>query len=279
MREITKFTSPLLLTIFCFLTTTSSSFGQVHDTTLYRQNKVKEVNMWVHVVAFTKSNDTCLFTTKKINRHGSPTNVVVNYNCQGWDVVTELDYTYNDKNQMTGLKTMKNDQLMSHLTMKLDDYGRILEEENIFSEPFSILRVKNKYFGDGMFADSMYSAEINNGDTSYLKTTFVYDDDKLLKSNTINTDSNKAVSMLTNKYDEKGRLVRAQFIYFLSYDNDDITKFEYNEKDQIIRTESELSDIAAEFYYDKSGLPIKTFYFNKFGSLEREVWYKYEYYD
>ena len=71
----------------------------------------------------------------------------------------------------------------------------------------------------------------------------------------------------------------SEFIYFLGYDNDDITVFEYNDKDQIVKTKSELTDLVAEFYYNKAGLPIKTFYYNKFGTLEREVWYKYEYYE
>ncbi|MFT5512544.1 MAG: hypothetical protein ACI8SE_000942, partial [Bacteroidia bacterium] len=133
--------------------------------------------------------------------------------------------------------------------------------------------------GDGALADSMYVAEVSGEDTSYFLTKYTYLNNKLLKSNTINTVTNKPVNMLTNRYDSKGRMTRSEFIYFLGYDNDDITRFEYNVKGQISKTKSELTDLVAEFYYDENGLPKKTFYYNKFGSLEREVWYKYAYYE
>lgn len=231
------------------------------------------------MMAFEKSNDTCLTTTKLINEKGSPTYIKMDYHCQGWDVITELKYTYSENNEVTGLTTIRNDQIVSELKMELDSFGRIRSETNTFFDPYGLVEVRNVYFGDGKNADSVYTVEINNLDTTYLLTKNTYIDGKLLKTTTTDAYTNKAVNMLTNRYDSKGRLTRAEFIYFLGYDNDDITQFEYNEKDQIIKTKSELSDLVAEFYYSKEGLPIKTFYYNKFGSLEREVWLKYEYYE
>jgi hypothetical protein len=255
------------------------ALGQVHDTTLYRQNNVKAVNTWVHMLGFEKSNDTCLSTVKKLNTFGSPTYVKMDYHCQGWDVVNELKYTYDSHNFMSGLTTLQNDQVISELKVTVDTFGRILTEKNAFYEPYTEVEVRNMYFGDGALADSMYVAEVSGEDTSYFLTKYTYLNNKLLKSNTINTVTNKPVNMLTNRYDSKGRMTRSEFIYFLGYDNDDITRFEYNVKGQISKTKSELTDLVAEFYYDENGLPKKTFYYNKFGSLEREVWYKYAYYE
>jgi len=263
--------------VFCLAS--FMAFAQIHDTTLYRQNNVKSVSQWVHMLGFEKSNDTCLSNVKHINKKGSPTYIKIDYHCQGWDIITELRYTYNDNNDVTGLSTIRNDEVISDLKMELDSFGRIRTEINTFFDPPGQVEVRNVYFGEGKNADSVYTVEINDKDTTYLVTKNTYVGDNLLKSNTTDVNANKPVNMLTNRYDKKGRIARTEFIYFLGYDNDDITLFEYNEKDQIIKTKSELTDLAAEFYYDKSGLPIKTFYYNKFGTLEREVWYKYEYYE
>ncbi|MCO4818559.1 MAG: hypothetical protein KC517_02965 [Bacteroidetes bacterium] len=264
------------IVILCF---SILSIGQVHDTTMYRQNKVKSVSTWVHMIAFEKSNDTCLTTVKEINRQGSPTYVKMDYHCQGWDVINELKYTYDENYFMSGLTTLQNDQIISELVVTVDSFGRILTEKNKFYEPFTEVEVRNMYFGEGKDADSMYAAEVSGTDTTYFMTKYTYGNSKLLKSNTTNATTNKPVNMLTNRYDQKGRLIRSEFIYFLGYDNDNITKYEYNNKDQIIKTKSELTDLVAEFYYTKDSLPTKTFYYNKFGALEREVWYKYTYYE
>jgi hypothetical protein len=250
--------------------------AQIHDSTLYRKHNVKSVSQWVHMVAFEQSNDTCLSTVKKISRSGSPTYLKMDYHCQGWDIINEIKYTYDKNNYVVGMTTLQNDKIISELKITVDTFGRILTEENTFFEPSGFVQVKNVYFGDGPNPDSMYSVEVTGEDTVYFLTTHTYANGQLMKSNTIDASSNKAVNMLTNRYDTKGRMTRAEFIYFLGYDNDNITRFEYNEKDQIIKTRSELTDLVAEFYY---GLPMKTFYYNKFGSLERELWYKYEYYE
>jgi hypothetical protein len=264
----------MLLILFGF-----TAEGQVHDSTLYRQNKVKSVSSWVHMLAFEKSNDTCLTTIKKLNQQGTPTYIKMDYRCQGWDVMNELKYTYDENNFMTGLTTLQNDQIISDLKVQVDSFGRIVTETNTFYDPYNVVRVRNVYFGDGPNADSMYTVEINDIDTIYFLTTYVYVGEKLLKSNMTNASTNKPVNMLTYRYDQKGRLTRSEFIYFLGYDNDDITNFDYNDKNQIIKTKSDLTDLVAEFYYSPNGLPVKTFYYNKFGTLEREMWYKYEFYE
>lgn len=268
-----------LFTILFATLITFAANAQVHDSTLYRQNKVKEIESWVHVLAFTKSNDTCLNVVKKINPAGHPTYIQTNYNCLGWDMKNEIYYTYNDRYDVTGIRTLQNDNLVSDLTIKVDSFGRILEEVNQFADPPVTVRIRNKYFGEGPLSDSVYTVEVSGPDTTYFMSTNTYQNGQLLKSNTVDVITNKPVNMLTNRYDETGKLTRSEFIYFLGYDNDVITKYTYNEKGQIFRTESELDNIAAEFYYDKKGLPVKVFYYNKFGALEREVWHKYKYYE
>jgi hypothetical protein len=266
----------LIITLSCF---GLSSNAQDHDSTLYRRNNVKTVNLWTHIVGFETTRDTCLSTVKKIDKNGNPTYIKMDYRCQGWDVVNELNYTYDENNNVVGLTTLQNNVVISDLSMTVDSFGRILTEKNTFFDPPGMVQVKNLYFGEGQYTDSMYSVEVDGTDTTYLFSTYTFANNQLVKSSTINALTNKPVNSLNNRYDAKGRLIRAEFIYFLGYDNDDITKFEYNEKDQISKTVSELTDLAAEFFYTSDGLPAKSFYYNKFGTLEREIWYKYEYYE
>ena len=114
MRKLLTTTITLCLSIL--------SIGQVHDTTMYRQNKVKSVSTWVHMIAFEKSNDTCLSAVKEINKQGSPTYVKMDYHCQGWDVINELKYTYDENNFMSGLTTLQNDQVISELAVTVDSF-------------------------------------------------------------------------------------------------------------------------------------------------------------
>ena len=257
----------------------SIGFTQTSDSALYRTNNVKSVETWVRMVGFEKSNDTCLSSVKDVNKKGQPTYIKMDYHCQGWDIVNEIKYEYNDKGHLTRILTEQNEQIISNLNMTTDEFGRTIREENTFFEPSATVIVQNKYFGPVDKPDSMFTVEINNGDTLYLRTDYTYVDGRLKKSQTMNTVENKAVNMVSNRYDEKGRMVRSEFIYFLGYDSDNITRFEYNDKDQIVKTKDELNNLAAEFYYDETGLPVKAFYYNKFGALERETWFRYKYFD
>jgi len=249
------------------------------DSTLYRTNKVKEVKSWVHVVGFESTNDTCLFTTKKLNSQGLPTYININYGCQGWNNVTEIKYTYNENYQMVGMETIRNDELLNTVSLEVDSLGRVTRETNTVYDPFEVVVGHNTYFGDGVLADSMHTLTVVKGDTNYTRTVYTYLNGKLKKSQMVDIVNNKPINHLTNKYDSKGRLIREEFIYFLGYDNDNITKLEYNWKDQVVKTHSELDKIAAHFYYNNIGLPVLTHYFNKFESLEREMWHKYLFYE
>lgn len=255
------------------------SMAQIPDSTLYRTNKVKEVNSWVHVVGFNLRNDTCLFSTKKINPAGLPTYIKMDYNCQGWDVVSEVEYEYNALNQLVGITNFRNQQVMNKAVFEVDSFGRVIHETNTVYDPHNVINVYNTYYGSSKQADSMFTTQIVGEDTTLTRTVYTYVNEKLKKSETVDVSKNKPVNTLTNKYDQKGRLVREEFIYFLGYDNDNITKFEYNPKGQISITKSELDNVAAHFFYSKDGLPALTHYYNKFESLEREVWHKYTYYE
>lgn len=257
----------------------SISYGQIPDSTLYRTNKIKEIRSRVHMVGFTHETDTCLFSIKKINEYGQPTYVLTDYNCQGWNVKNELRYQYNENNHLIGMETLQNDVLMNKVEMEVDSFGRVTRERNTIYDPFMVVEITNEYYGNDKLADSMKTTNIAKEDTTHTLTRYTYINNKLKSSETIDIDKSRPVNSLKNKYDEKGRLVREEFIYFLGYDNDNITKLQYNDKDQVIRTQSELDKIAAQFYYDKTGLLKLTHYFNKFESLEREMWHEYTFYE
>lgn len=256
-----------------------AGFSQVEDSVLYRKNQVREVQSWVHVTAFENSNDTCLLSTKKVNERGLPTYVKMDYNCQGWDLISEAKYTYDEKYNLTGIQIINNDLISVNTTMKVDDLGRIVYEKTDYYDPASTVEIFYTHYGKTRFADSTFTTEITGGDTTTTKTVYTYLNGKLKRSDIVDIGKSKPVSSLTNKYDGNMKLLRSEYIYFQGYDRDNITKYTYNEKGQIRRTESELDDVAAEFYYDDSGLPIVVYYFNKFGSLERQVWHKYQYYE
>lgn len=256
------------------------TYGQIPDSTLYRMNKVKKVNSWMHVIGFETTDDTCLFAVKEINKYGNPTYIKIDYSCQGWDILNEIKYTYDSNQNVIAVEAFNNGLIASKISKKLDKYGRAIEENNVFMEPYTEIKVKNRYFGDTKLADSMYTMEINNGDTLYTRTAFTYEKGKLVRSETVDITKNAPVNTLTNKYDKRDRLIKSQFIYFLGYDNDVITEFSYNEKNQIVQTKSELEEVASEFFYNsKNGLLIMTRHYNRFGTPEKDILHKYEFYE
>lgn len=254
-----------------------NGFAQYDDSAVYRVNKVKHIESWVHFLQFENSNDTCLFEVKEVNQKGFLTFVKQDYMCYGSQVVSETKFEYDANDRVSVVTSTQNDNLISQTKLFYNAAGKIVREETKVIEPYLMQIITHQYFGPSKTPDSLISVQINNGDTTQFKTIFTYKNGKQTRAEMVDITNNQPVSKHVNKYDSKGRMIRDEFILMQSYDNDDITNFTYNEKGQIFRSQSEISKIAAEFYYGKSGLLSKTFYYNKFETLEREVWHKYTY--
>ncbi len=268
-----------IFTLILIGVTVLTASSQVEDSVLYRKHNIREVQSWVHITAFENSNDTCLLSTKNLNERGLPTYVKMDYNCQGWNLISEAFYTYDERFNLTGIKIVNNDQISTNTVMKPDSLGRTVYEKTEYFDPAGTIEISYVHYGDTRFPDSTITTEINGIDTTVTRAVNTYVNGKMKRSDIVDISKSKPVSSLSNKYDAQMRLIRSEYIFFQGYDRDNITKYTYNTKGQISKTESELDDLKAEFYYDDNGLPIVVYYFNKFGSLERQVWHKYQYYE
>ncbi|MCB0734737.1 MAG: hypothetical protein H6608_03575 [Flavobacteriales bacterium] len=266
-----------LLLLLATITWMNAALAQVEDTTLYRTHKISEVQSWVYINKFENSNDTCLFETKTINEKGWITHIKQDYHCHGWDVIAEVNYQYNDKGDPTMITTYKNDNVESIVRLWYNDDHQVIREETKYMEPYVLLLVTNQYFGDPSSPDSLIAIQVRNGDSTIFKTTYQYANGKEVRADVVDVTNSKPFSSMVSKYDSRNRLKRSEYLMFQIYDNDEITLLEYNEKDQVSMSKSELNNTSARFWYDKRGLMIKTMYYNRFEELEREVWHRFKY--
>ena len=253
--------------------------AQYEDTAVYRKNRVKTVESWVNFMQFENSEDTCLYEIKRVNEMGLPTYLKQDYNCHGWDMIAESSIEYDDKGRITHITNTQNDLLSSDSKMWYDEHNRVIREESKYIEPYALILVTNQYFGPEQEPDSMISIWVTNGDSIRFRSVFTYELGKITREDLVDMTEGKPVSSRALEYDIEQRLIRDKFILMQSYDEDQITKFEYNDDGGIFRTSSEINKTAAEFYYNSAKLLVKTFYYNKFETMERQVWHKYTFWE
>ena len=175
------------------------------------------------------------------------------------------------------ITTYKNDNVESIVRLWYNDDHQVIREETKYMEPYVLLLVTNQYFGDPSSPDSLIAIQVRNGDSTIFKTTYQYANGKEVRADVVDVTNSKPFSSMVSKYDSRNRLKRSEYLMFQIYDNDEITLLEYNEKDQVSMSKSELNNTSARFWYDKRGLMIKTMYYNRFEELEREVWHRFKY--
>lgn len=260
----------------CFGFFTAQS--QVADTTTYRLNKVKEVQSFVHFLGFERQ-DTCLFQVRNIDSFGKIEKDYINYGCQGWNMTNTTHITYDSFHQIIKIRYDENDEESSEMRFAYDELGRAVLEINQIWNPYSTSITQYTYFGPLGREDSVYVLQIIDGDSSHFKTINSYKNDLLKKSETYEGATGKIISMYTKKYDEQNRPVRTETYLFREDGRDAITNIVYDRNGRVGETNDEVSELAAHFFYDENGLLALTHYFNRFGSLEREVWHKYLFYE
>lgn len=267
-----------LAILFGLLVLVPEARGQYEDTALWRKFKVKEVISRVNFLQFENSNDTCLFETKQVDQNGLVTSLKQNYHCHGWGIVAETRMQYDEKNRINYISAMQNDQVASNTKLWYDEEGRVRREEIKTFEPYATTIISHRYFGKVGSPDSMLTTQVINGDTAILRTSYTYEGGKQIRAEVVDITHAKPVSKRVNKYDKRGNLVRDEFILMQSYEDDEITLISYDSENRITRSESELHKTAAEFYYQDSLLR-QTFYYNKFGTLERKVFHQYTFWE
>ncbi|MBI1306469.1 MAG: hypothetical protein GC181_07635 [Bacteroidetes bacterium] len=256
----------------------SNAIAQNDDSTLYKKLRVSRVESWVHVLAFENSNDTCLIEVKEIDSNGLMTYVKHDFHCYGYDEIAETRLKYNESGWPVNIVNHSNDRVTSISKMEYNEHGQVVKEETTYYEPeFVLLILVHQYFGKPQKPDSMITTEIKNGDTTLYRTTYLYNQKsgKQARIDVRDISNGKNISGQVFRYDEKNRLVHDEYVMYQVYDNDEITNITYNEKNQIVKTKSDINNTAAEFFYQKNGLMFKTLYYNKFEAMDREVWYKY----
>jgi hypothetical protein len=280
MQELNK--SNIVAIIICLLLLigiNTNVYAQYEDTSSWKLNKVKGVESWVNFLQFENSNDTCLYELKKINEAGKMTFLRQDYKCHGWQMVAETRFEYDVQGRLTLINIIQNDNLMSNTKWWYDEAGRVVKEESKYTEPYALILVSNVYFGPEDSPDSMLSIRVTNGDTIIYRSHFQYRNGDLAREDVVDITNAQPISSHSMQYDSMHRMIRDKMIMMQSYDEDEITNIEYNAEGWISRSQSEINTTAAEFYYHKNGLVAKTFYYNKFETMERQVWHKYTFWE
>lgn len=267
----------LLLAGLCAALATSA---QNDDSTLYRNNKVKTVIVGVMIPVLVSNDDTCMFRVSYINRRGLADSIVEDQNCMGWDRRAEYHFRYDSMNNMTQMDILANDAMESRLLLEYDSAGRISSEAFTYFEPYQETNhTRNIYYGPPARPDSVYYITISAKDTTVIRKRNRYNPEgKLIRVEEFPDTADKMLSMTVYKYDTRNRLIRYEYTNFERYDADQVTTYTYDENERIFRTEDQLYNSAAEFYYYKNGLLGKAFYYNRFGQTEREELYLYQFY-
>ena len=266
----------LSLTILWFVSLEAAA--QYEDTAVWRTHKVKTVESWVNFLQFENSNDTCLYEVKQVNPLGKLTHLKQNYNCHGWDMIAESTFEYDDLGRLTLISVIQNDNAVSTTKWRYDEFGRVVNEESKYFEPYALVLVTNEYYGPPNEPDSMISIRVTNGDTVVFRSSFEYNNGDQIREDLVDITNDEPVSSHSMQYDNEHRVIRDKFVMMQSYDEDEITQIEYK-NGRISRSSSEINKTAAEFWYSQNGLLKQTFYYNKFETLERKVWHKYTFWE
>jgi len=253
-------------------------FAQNEDSAVYRQFKVREVITKLRMPMM-QSKDTCIYRIQKINEKGWLTEVSEDNLCMGWNSKRVTNYTYDSLGRIVGVSITNNDKMETKLELKHDKYHRVVEEIYTWFEPFQNSSLsKTIYFGAGQNADSAVNITYVDKDTFVRRSKNYYVGEKLVKSEERSDTSEKLTSMTVLKYNNQDQLIRFEFSNFEAFDQDQVTTYTYHEDGKVLRSEDVLYNTAAEFFYYKTGVPGVTFYYNKFGDLEREEFYQYKHY-
>lgn len=224
--------------------------------------------------------DTCLYRERHIDKNGLTSTLIVDNNCLGYSTKMVTDYTYDDDGRVIGIRVLENDKIQVLVSYEFDDLGREVKEIYKWFDPFPDSSVNvTSYSSYEEQYDSAVTTTYVQGDTITTIRKYEWNGAKKSKVKEFNGETGKQVSQTVFKYDLENRLSRYEFSHFEEYDVDDVTTYTYNDKGRIFRTEDILNDTKAEFYYYHSGLKGKSFYYNKFGDLEREELYEYEFYE
>jgi len=254
------------------------TFGQNEDSAVYRKYNIRVIKTQLRMPMM-KNRDTCLYRVQQINRKGWLTQVVEDNYCMGWASKRITDYEYDDLGRMIHIRITNNDQMETDLVLEHDSFNRVVKEKYTWFEPFQDFSIsKTEYFGDPNQPDSAINTTFVNGDTVIRRVHNFYNGHLLVKSEERSDTSSRILAQTVMKYNKNKQLIRYEYSNFESYDQDQVITYTYHPNGKVHRSEDVIYETAAEFYYYKTDVPGVTFYYNKFGDLEREEFYKYEYY-
>jgi hypothetical protein len=217
---------------------------------------------------------------QQVNEFGLLTSLYQNSNCLGWGTAVETLFEYDSLRRLVGIQSLVNDKVQSVIKFELDSFGRILTERlAYFGDEVEERTTNTVYFGKGRLEDSSVATTQFEGQQIVRRTKNFYDNQKLVKTEVRDGESDKMVSMVVMKYQKDGKLFRYEYTDFESFDSDEVTEYKYNEEGQLSRSDDILYGTAGDFYYYKNGLLGKVFYYNKFGQMDKEMLHEYEFYE
>ncbi len=251
-----------------------STLAQYADTALFRQNKITKITSWVKLPMMLKQKDSCLSETRLINKFGGVSYIKTDYNCMGWNRIDETMFTYDESQNPIEIKYLSNNQIVSHTFFKYNEKGYSIYEKRIYFDPADtfILFYEPHYDKKGLLvSEKVTSNKIQH--QPYTRKP-IYKDGLISQVDVIN-DTGEVLARYNYFYNRDKQLVDETFEGFkpnytyskelLDYDNG-----------KLFRKTNTSDNTATEFIYHKNGLIYKTFWYNRFGGLERLYYNYYE---
>lgn len=252
----------------------SNAKAQYADTALFRQLNIVKITSWVKLPMMEKQRDSCLSETRILNEFGKVTYVKTNYNCMGWNRIDETIFTYDQNQNPSDIKYLSNNQIVSHTFFKYNNKGYSIYEKRVYFEPADtfILNYEPKYDKKGLLISERVTSNKDEQPPYVRKSSYK---EGLISQVDVANDTGEVLAKYNYYYNQDKQLVDETFESLKPKYNYSKELLDYD-NGKLIRKTNTADNTATEFIYYKNGLIYKTFWYNRFGGLERLYYNYYE---
>lgn len=247
---------------------TISIHAQNTDTLLYKNLGVQTMNSYVKFMMMERQRDSCLSEERKFNEFGRVTWIKTNYTCMGWNRVDETQFTYNDDQSIREIKIFSNDQIINVVTYDYNHKGQLTKESRVSYEPADTLISLYAQTLDDKQKLIRESIKSNQEDKQPSYTRILHYKDTLLSKVEIVDDTMAILATYTYYYNAQGQPTDITFESLKPSYSYSKELFDYTDR-KLSRMTNTADNTATEFIYDQRGLITQTWWYNRFGQLER----------
>lgn len=264
------FYTSLRLSILFLLTFmgVKNSLGQNADTLLYKNLGVESMNSYVKFTMMERQRDSCLSEERKFNTSGRVTWIKTNYGCMGWNRVDETQFVYNEDQSIREIKIFSDDQIVNLISYEYDTKGLLIKESRITFDPIDTLIFTYNQVYDERNKLIKESIRSNQEDKQPSYTRILHYKDTLLSKVEIVNDTMAVLATYSYYYNAQGQSTDITFESLKPTYSYSKELFDYTDG-KLSRMTNTADNTATEFIYDKQGLITQTWWYNRFGQLER----------